>query len=158
MYEKLKSFKIKKEYIFVTVLIIAVIILFFSTFYDKDKTENTSNATQDYILNLEKKLKQNIERIDGVKSASVMISVDGGIKTVIAEDVKKTEEGGKVTYTSSPVIVSGEPIVVGETYPTITGVVVVCNCNGNFALTSYVLDLITTTLNIPCDKVKILTQ
>ena len=158
MYDKLKNLKIKKEHIFILTAIIAVIILVFTMFYDNNKIQNETNVTFNYVKNLEQKLKENIEEIKGVKIASVIISVDGGIKNVIAEDVKKIEENGKITYTSSPIIVSGEPIIVGETYPTINGVVVVCNCNGNYSITPYVLDLITTTLNVPCEKVKILTQ
>ena len=154
----MKKLKIKKEYVIVIILIITVIFIVFSTFYDKDNSQNTTNSTNEYVLNLERRLEQSIEQIEGVKNATVLISVDGGITTLIAEDVKKVDENGKVTYTSSPVLVGGEPIVLGEVYPKITGVIVVCDCNGNFAINSYVLDVITTALSIPCDKITILTQ
>ena len=117
-----------------------------------------SSTTSNYVENLENKLKQSIEKIDGVKTATVIVSVENGITTIIAEDVKKTEENGKTTYTSTPVLVGGEPIVLGEIYPKVTGVIVVCSCDKNVLINSYVLDVVTTILDISCEKVKILTQ
>ena len=155
---KFKSIKIKREYAFVIILIIAVIIVIFLSFYDKDNSVATSSSTDQYVANLESKIKDGILKIDGVKNATVIISVKNGITTVIAEDVKNVDENGKQTYTSTPVLVSGKPIVLGEIFPEIIGVVVVCECNNNFALNSYVLDVVTTVLDIPYDKVRILIQ
>lgn len=158
MFEKFKKLKLKREYIVVIICIITVFIIVFSTFYDNNNSRDTTKNANDYVDILEQKLKRSIEQIEGVNSATVIISVESGITTVIAEDVKKTEENGKTTYASSPVLVGGEPIILGEIYPDITGVVVVCNCKDNFIVNSYVLDLLTTVLDISCDKIRILTQ
>ena len=158
MFEKFKKLKLKREYIIVIICIITVFIIVFSTFYDNNNSRDTTQNANDYVDILEQKLKRSIEQIEGVNSATVILSVESGITTVIAEDVKKTEENGKTTYASSPDLVGGEPIILGEIYPDITGVVVVCNCEDNFIVNSYVLDLLTTVLDISCDKIRILTQ
>lgn len=158
MFEKYKKLKLKREYIVVIICIITVFIIVFSTFYDNNKLRDTPQNSNDYVEILEQKLKRSIEKIEGVNNATVILSVESGITTVIAEDVKKTEENGKTTYVSSPVLVGGEPIILGEIYPKITGVVVVCNCENNVIVNSYVLDLLTTVLDISCDKIRILIQ
>lgn len=151
--------KLKFKFEFVLVIVLAVIVLFlaFSTF--KGENEQTAQTeTEIYLYGLEKKLKSSIEKISGVKSVSVSVKLDGAIKTVIAENVKTVEQNGIITTSSSPVIISGEPIVLGKIYPTISGVVIVCNCNNNLLVKMNVLDVVTTMLDVSCEKVRILTQ
>ena len=156
MLEILKGkFKFKAEYVIVLVLICAVIFIFFIDF---DKQEVYANDSEKFIAQTESKLKKSIENIKGVKSVTVSITVSQGIKTVIAEDVKEIEENGKITRTVTPVLVSGKPIVLGEIYPEIAGVVIICNCSDEMTVRTSVLDLVTTMLDLSCDKVRILTQ
>ena len=158
MLEKLKTkFKLKFEYVVAIILLVVILVVATATFGGKNE-QTASDETQAFVGGLEKKLKASIENISGVKSASVSITVDGGVKTVIAEDLKTVEQNGIVTTTSSPVIISGEPIVLGKTYPKIVGVVIVCNCKSSLLIEMSVLDIVTTMLGVPCEKVQILTQ
>lgn len=149
--------KFKFEYLIVVVLIAVVAIIALTTF-NGGETKTAQTETEIYLDGLEKKLKSSIEEINGVKSASVSISLDGGIKTVVAENVKTVEQNGIITTSSSPVIISGEPIVLGKIYPQISGVVIVCNCGNNLLVKMNVLDVVTTMLGVSCEKVRILTQ
>ena len=156
MFDFLKKIKLKPEYVIIGVLLILII---FALILNSTK-KNTSNltSTENYVIQTEKKLKKSIEKIDGVKKATVTVTVTEGIKTVIAEDVKEINEGGKITKTSSPVLVSGKPIVLGEIYPEIAGVVIICDCSDSMTVSMSVLDVVTMMLNVPCDKVRIIIQ
>ena len=158
MLEGLSSkLKIKVEYLLVA-LVVAIGMLIIPSAFNSSKTESLTSDTERYVEYLENKLKNSISEIDGVREVFVVIKVDSAIKTVIAEDVKSVEENGKVTVTSTPVLVGGEPIILGEIYPSITGVIVVCSCKNSLSVQMSVLDIVTTALDIPCDKVRILTQ
>lgn len=151
------KFKIKREYLIVFVLLVAVIVITLSVFIGKKEDIGTTD-TEKYVLSIEEKLENSILKIDGVKNVEVAVKVNGSITTVIATDKKTTEENGKTVISSSPILVSGKPIVLGEIYPEITGIVVVCNCKEVIKTKMMILDVVTTMLDVPCEKVRILTQ
>ena len=155
MFESIKKLKLKPEYVIIAILLVTVILLFAKTTKSNASSEL---STENYIAQTEQKLKKSIEKIDGVKKATVTITVKEGIKTIIAEDVKILDEGGRKTSTSSPVLVNGKPIVLGEIYPEIAGVVVICNCSDSMAVRMSVLDVVTMMLDVPCDRVRIIIQ
>ena len=149
--------KIKKEYIIVTVLLIIVVFIAISSFTTKTNDSELTD-TQKYAELIESKLESSIKKLKGVRSVNVAVQLDGSITTVIAQDQKKIEENGKITITETPVIVSGKPIVLGEIYPEIVGVAIVCNCENQITTKLEILDIVTTVLNLSCEKVRILTQ
>ena len=155
MFESIKKLKLKPEYVIIAILLVAII---FTSIKSANSESTSLTSTESYVLQTEKKLKKSIEKIDGVKSATVSITVFEGIRTIIAEDVKISEEDGKKTNDSSPVLVNGKPIVLGEIYPEIAGVVVICNCSDSLAVRMSVLDVVTMMLDVPCDKVRIIIQ
>ena len=150
-------FKGKNDYLIVFIVIVVVALIVFSSFSKKEDMVSSTN-TEKYVINLENKIKKSIAKLKGVKEVTVAINVDSGIKTVIAEDVKTVEDNGKITTTNTPIIVGGKPIVLGERYPQIVGVVVVCRSAENINVRMAILDTVTTILNVPCEKVIILNQ
>ena len=87
----------------------------------------------------------------------VVIGIDvGGSTTKIVGF--RIDENGKKTTITTPVFVGGEPVILGEIYPAVTGVVVLCSCSDQLTVRLSVLDVVTTMLGISCDKVRILTQ
>ena len=147
--------KTKPEYFIALVAICLIFIILFINL--NNKTTDVSD-TERYIQQTELKLKNSIEKIAGIKRATISITVNEGIRTIIAEDVKEIEENGKTTKTATPVLISGKPIVLGEIYPEIAGVLVICNCTDAMTVNMSVLDVVTTMLDVPCNKVRILTQ
>ena len=94
MFESIKKLKPKPEYVIIAILLVVVVL----TSIKSTNSETTSlTSTESYGLQTEKKLKKSIEKIEGVKSATVTITVFEGIQTIIAEDVKISEEDGKKT-------------------------------------------------------------
>ncbi len=149
-----KTIKLRWEYLLPAILIVAIIAVGFMTFGKK----TTVVGAEEYVEKLERKMASSLSKISGAGEVTVMISVDEGVGTIIAEDVKITEENGKTTKSSSPVLVGGKPIVLGEKYPEIKGVVVVCKGAGNIRVKMAVLDAVTTMFGIPANKVQILAQ
>ena len=66
--------------------------------------------------------------------------------------------GGRTITTFNPVIVNGKPIILGEKYPEITGVVIVSKGAGNLTVKMAILNAATTVLGVPASKVQILSQ
>ena len=149
-----KTIKLRWEYLLPAILKVAIIAVGFMTFGKK----TTVVGAEEYVEKLERKMASSLSKISGAGEVTVMISVDEGVGTIIAEDVKITEENGKTTKSSSPVLVGGKPIVLGEKYPEIKGVVVVCKGAGNIRVKMAVLDAVTTMFGIPANKVQILAQ
>ena len=52
----------------------------------------------------------------------------------------------------------GKPIEIGEKYPEISGVLVVCKGADDLSVRMNVLDAVTAVTDIPCDKIRILPQ
>ena len=147
--------KIKPEYV---IALISICLIFVILFFNFNNNSTDLSDTQKFVQQTELKLKNSIEKIDGIKRATVSITVNEGIRTIIAEDTKEIEENGKITKTTTPLLISGKPIVLGEIYPEIAGVLVICNCTDAMTVNMSVLDVVTTMLDVPCNKVRILTQ
>lgn len=154
---KIGKFEIAYEYVLVGIFLVVIIAIASNSFTSKNKLTAVTD-TENYVAKLESKLEKSISKLNGVKNVTVAIQVEKGITTVIAEDVKKIEDNEKITITSTPILVGGKPIILGEIYPEITGIVVVCKCSGGYSVNMDILDVVTTMLDVSCDKVRILTQ
>lgn len=149
--------KIKKEYVIAALLFIAVIAVAFVSFGKNDATGGLSE-TEIYVGRIESKLEKAISGIDGVKKVRVVVSVDGAVEKVYQKDEKSISENGKTTITASTVFSGGKPIEIGEKYPGISGVLVVCKGADDLSVRMNVLDAVTAVTDIPCDKIRILPQ
>lgn len=159
MFEKLKKLKIIKfEYIVVILLCFAVLLTVYFTFGSNAESSSGETETERYIASLERKLENALSKAKGAEGVSVVITVESGIKTEIAQDVKTVNDNGKITTTSTPITVSGKPLVLRELYPEITGVVIVAKGADNITVKMSLLDAATTVLGVSCDKIQILSQ
>jgi len=149
--------KIKKEYIIATVLFVAVIAVAFVSFGKSDKTSGLSE-TENYVGRIESRLEKAISGIDGVKKVNVVVSVNGAVEKVYQKDEKTVSENGKTTVTTSTVFSGGKPIEIGEKYPEVSGILVVCKGADDLSVRMNVLDAVTAVIDISCDKIRILPQ
>ncbi|HBF86291.1 MAG TPA: hypothetical protein DDW54_01275 [Clostridiales bacterium] len=152
----LKKFKFKTEYVIIAVLTVAAVAILFINFGSVKTAEKSD--TEKYVASLESKLSSALSKVNGAGKVSVMISVSEGVSSVIATEEKKTEEAGKTVTTANPVLVNGKPIILGEKYPEITGVVIVSKGAGNISVKMAILNAATTVLGVPANKVQILAQ
>lgn len=163
MSEKRFSLKVKKEYLLIAAAIAAIsIVALSSSLKPKNITVATPQAeqsdTEKYVFSLESKLKNTISGIKGAGNVSVAISVKGDVKPIYATDVKTVQDGEKTVTTSTIATFGGKPLVIGSVYPEITGVAIVAGGADDITVKMAILDAVTTVLNVPCNKVRILAR
>ncbi len=159
MPEKNPKFKLKTEYILIVALIAAIVLA--ATFaFGKTSGKNTATGgeTERYVSSLENKLQSVISGIKGAGKSSVVITVDGAISSIVAVDEKTVEENGRKTTTVSTVMSGGKPVILGEKYPEITGVLVVAKGADDITVKMAILNAVTVALGVNCNKVQILAR
>ena len=159
MPEKNPKFKLKTEYILIIALI-AAIVLAAAFAFGKTSGKNTATGgeTERYVSSLENKLQSVISGIKGAGKSSVVITVDGAISSNVAVDEKTVEENGRKTTTVSTVMSGGKPVILGEKYPEITGVLVVAKGADDITVKMAILNAVTVALGVNCNKVQILAR
>lgn len=149
----LKDFiaKIKPEYLLVIALAVVAIFIFSSSFKGEEKV---STNVDSYVDNLENKLKNSLSKVRGAGKVDVIISVNGGMQSVYATE--KQTSSGDVKETL--VFANGKTVVLKENYPEILGVVVVAQGANNLTVKIALLNATCVYLNIPDEKVEILSM
>ncbi len=147
--------KMKIEYLVVIALSVVALIIMLNAFSPSVETA-TASAIDEYVENLENKLKNCLSKVDGAGKVEVIISVESGMQTVFATET--TYANSSQTTTNAPVIVSGKPIVLREEYPEIVGVVIVAEGAKNLAVKVDLLNACEVFLSIPEDKIRVLSM
>ena len=153
--DKLK--KIKIEYLIIFFAILAVALIFLSSFSTKNDSSDT-NSVESYVSQLENKLSEQLSQIEGAGKVSVIISVRRGATTEIATEKKVTTENGEIITEEYPVLVSGKPIVLSEIYPEICGVIIIAKGANDIKVKVALMCAAQTFLDIESDKIEILTM
>ena len=152
---RLKKIKGVEYIVIIIIALLIILILFSDSFTSKENTQ--SSSVVEYVSTLENKLERTLSKIKGVGNVSVVITVNGGNKTVIATDVTTIKNGTEVKITEAPVLVGGKVVVLNELYPEITGVMIVAGGADNLSVKLNVMTATTTLLSIDESKVSILT-
>ncbi len=169
----------------ILILLVGILGLFF-IFISSDKKSDSENiknvdsksnidtSTENYVKNLEEKVRSILEKVEGVGQANVMISLNNGIEYVYAGEEKKnsdkTEDIGqndsvKVkksdNYEQKLILVDGpngkrQPLVKTMIEPSIKGVLVVCTGGEDISVQDRVVEALTTVLGISSNKVSII--
>lgn len=149
--------------------IVFLLLLFLGAFMmlsDKDSNNETISEKTvgvfdetEYEKRLENRLKSLIERIDGVGSVSVMITLEGSAVYSYAKDSKEdVSADGDVSVDTSVVLSSKssnvkEAVVSGYTLPKIKGAAVVCEKRLSATLLERVIKTVSASLGISTDKI-----
>lgn len=150
---------LKKNKYFPMILVISLVLLIaLILFSGKTKNVQTTETTDNYVLNLENKLETLLESIDNVGDVTVAITVDGGTETVIAMKTVTTEnEQGKVIE-QTPITVNGKTVTLKEVNPDITGVLIVAKGADNLSTYIKIQQATISMLNVDANKIEILTM
>ena len=153
--ERLKTDK--KLQILITILISVLIIAFL--FLGLSKTEENVNSEDKvllYVNDLEKRLINTLSKVDGVGDVSVVITVDSGMETILANKTVVSGAGDNLKTEESPIIVNGKTVVVKELYPKICGVLVVAEGVKNISVMKKIQQATMSLLNINLGQIEIL--
>lgn len=163
-FQKFKSVK-HIEIVIAIILCAIVLLIYFSTFKSSSTSQSfESTSTTEYAAMLESKLEQIIERIDGVGSVSVMITLSSGPEYVYAtndeQQTNKNEGNGSLTtsttITKQPIIVSNDIVIVKEIMPTVGGIVVVAGGAENTKVKLEIIKAIQALVDVPQANIEVL--
>ncbi len=143
--------KFKSEYLIVIILAVVCIAVVFNGFFSFEKKDSNDDVDE-YVKGLEDKLEKSLSLLSGAGKVTVIISVESGKETVLAT-VKTNEQG---VSKEEPFTVGGKTVVLTETYPKISGVVIVAEGANNLSVRVSIINAASVFLNVNSDKIQIL--
>lgn len=155
MFNKLKKIK-NIEIVVAIILCLIILCVYLSSVTVSTTVDSTVIDLEQYVAELESKLEALICAIEGVSGCVVAISYDGSIVSEYAYDTDITESGDDIYTSSQIVLVDGQPLLIRQIVPSIVGVVVVLEGTNSAIIDMYVLQAVTTLLDIDNSKVEII--
>ncbi len=160
----LQDFLTKKNSVFMLVLLLALglIMVIFSSRDIKNEAPSSREISfeiEGYEEELEKRLKVIIEKIDGVGSVSVMVTLKGSAFYSYATDTTQDLGRDGDSKKESTVVLSSEStskkeaVVSGYTLPEVKGAAVVCSNKLSDTLRKRVIDVVAASLGISSAKI-----
>ncbi|MBP0979271.1 MAG: hypothetical protein J6C55_01315 [Oscillospiraceae bacterium] len=181
--EKINSFSDnKKQVILIIFLVIGVLMMLISGLSDNDEKKQKKYLSNNYNnynnfdinlyeLDLENRLLDIVEKIEGVGKANIMVTLENSVEYIFAQEKRekidkisdyqdqatlktqeRNDEERKLLLVDGP---NGkrQALVKTQLQPKIKGVVVVCQGGDNPSISQQVTSLITTVLNISSNRV-----
>ena len=151
-----KAKKVKKEYLIIAVLVAVVFAIFLSgssvlSSFSKDK-----GASEDYASQIENRLENLLSQVDGVGKVKVFVSTDGSASDVVLKEVEEELVDGVKNTIESVIMVGGKPYITKTENPKIVGIAVVCQGADNLSVKVTLTEIITTTLSVDAECVRII--
>lgn len=156
IFEKIKS---NKKIQLVLIIFIALVFCFFLFYDGKSKSIDnisTYNEIDQYVFSLEKKLSNNLSKVEGVGKVSCVITIESGMETVLAMKTTTTNTSSGTEIIETPIIVNGKTVVLKENYPKIKGVLIVAQGAKNITVLTKIQQATISLLDVSTDKIEIL--
>ncbi len=128
----LKDGKVK---IIVFVGLLGILLIFFSEFTGKEKSEQadeqvSTSSYETYAQDMEKRLEKILSKIEGVGKAEVMVTVSGTEEYIYAQE-EKVKNGEKDFSTENEYVLIGsggekQALLKKVVNPQISGIVIIC--------------------------------
>ena len=174
--EKMKSFGVKQWVIFLMVGLCCLIVVIPTKpkqeqpkLVKEEIKEEKEVETKDYVTMLEQRLTNLLSYVEDVGTVKVMITVESTTsKSVLQDGSRQIEQsreqdsaGGsrsvENTKTDGTTVFSqNEPYVLSETYPKVTGVVVIAQGSGRGTVDYDILNAVQVLFDVPAHKIKIM--
>lgn len=154
VYNKISKNKFYKPIIAILLIVLGVLAVT-GVFSENVKTQECIGDNS-YVEILEQKLEKSLSLVKGVGKASVVITVESGMKTVLAMKTTTKTVNGVTETEETPILINGKPITIREEYPDITGVLIVYEGQYNIAVISKIQQAAVSLLNVKPEKIEIL--
>ena len=174
MNEKIKVFfeKYKKPKFLIATGLIGIILIGLSSFFSGEKSETKLNKdsfdVEEYRVSLEDSIRSVVKDITGDKKATVLVTLENGVRYSYADDVKtdtdltdgektkqsrKSSESFHITVKDS----SGDEkaLVVTENMPQVRGVAIICENGDDEYVREKIESAVTAALDITSKRVYI---
>lgn len=120
-------------------------------------------AAEDFSVSaLEEKLSQTLSQIQGVGDVTVMLTVRGGARKILAEDVTTAvdADGDRQSQRSNLVVSGGagageDIVLVQQLYPEFQGALVVCSGAGDASARLKIMEAVSALTGLGADKISI---
>lgn len=164
-----KGLELLKKYRYVLlILLVGVALLLWPSGGGKGETETAPAVSggavqEDFSVSaLEEKLSDALSRIRGAGDVTVMLTVQGGSRQVLATDEKsvRRSDGGSETQ-SATVVVSGAsaagsgPVLIQQLYPRFQGALVVCSGGADAGVRLKLMEAVSALTGLGTDKISI---
>ncbi|MBO5334175.1 MAG: hypothetical protein J6B37_08720 [Clostridia bacterium] len=165
--EYIKNLKIDKKTIFVFVAgILGIVIIFLSEIdfnVNKESEKEDDNIDNDYCLQLEKKMEDFIENIDGAGKTRVIITLSETTEYIYAKDGKEVrknnEKNDDETLENEYVIIENNNInsglLIKTIEPKIRGIAISCEGGDNIKVQQQIYSAVGAVLNINTSRISI---
>ena len=141
------------EILAVLLLAMVVVVILLSAWGGEKEAGNDGGS--DYAERAEQRLAKVLSQIEGAGAVDVFLSVRSEGTIVIAMESTVAEDG---SVTTSPVLSGGEPIVLEECNPEITGVLIVADGANDLNVRFNLLGAAASVLNIDQSLIKVYTR
>ena len=146
--QKIRSGKIA-EIAIVVLLLVVVAALLLSSFSEKE------TGAQGYAQETQARLAKVLSRIEDAGDVEVFLTVASDGEKVIATECVESADG---TVTTSPVFSGGEPVILEELMPEITGVLIVAEGADDLGVRFNLIEATASVLNINQSIIKVYTM
>lgn len=125
---------------------------------DMDRTSDTAQAPaasvqiQAYEAQMERRLTDLIERMDGAGQAQVMVTLEAAGETVYALDERISQDG---STQSEHVLAGGQPVTREMLLPTVQGVAVLCQGGDDVVVQARVTEAVSVLLGITTNRISV---
>lgn len=157
LWKKVKSVKNPEIYLAVALGIFVIAVVFARTTNSKSTASQNTLEQNSYIAQIENKLTNIIQKIDGCGKTSVAISYQTYDEKEYAYENQTSTSGNTVKQTSTIVTVKGEPLVLKTLTPNILGVVVVAEGADNPFVRAQIKQVVVTLLDVELCDVQVFT-
>lgn len=145
------------------VIVIGLVLLMIPSVKDSsnETVPATEPAEEDFSVEaLETKLEEVLAEIDGAGKVQVMLTVQGGMKRVLAQDGRMEQGGSDVQRETEVVIVSSgsggeETVLVQQIYPQFQGALVVADGGGDPTVRLKLTEAVAALTGLGADKISI---
>ena len=158
----IEKFTCDKKRLFIIVAgIVGVLLLVVSEFIpeseeDVEITENDDEMSfTSYEKDIEERLKNLIESIDGAGKVQVMVTIESGDEKVYATESKKTENNEEKNYVLVDIEGSDSGLLLKIAQPEIRGVAIVCQGADSPTVRNAVVGAVTSVLGISSNRVNV---
>ncbi|MBR0349061.1 MAG: hypothetical protein IIX16_05410 [Clostridia bacterium] len=158
----IEKFTCDKKRLFIIVAgIVGVLLLVVSEFIpeseeDVEITENDDEMSfTSYEKDIEERLKNLIESIDGAGKVQVMVTIESGDEKVYATESKKTENNEEKSYVLVDIEGSDSGLLLKIAQPEIRGVAIVCQGADSPTVRNAVVGAVTSVLGISSNRVNV---
>ena len=173
--DKIKNFGVKEWVAFLIVGVCCLIIVVPTKTEVEEQEQLQSQPIEEkreeenYVTTLEQRLTTLLSCVEDVGEVKVMITVESTTKKSVLQDGSKEMEQSKEqdsaggsrsvesTKTDGTTVFSqNEPYVLSETYPKVTGVVVIAQGSGKGSVDYDILNAVQVLFDVPAHKIKIM--